>query len=60
MVSLESPAFVPGALKSATNPAPAQEANPEEEKKNATRIFFRSWEEGDKSDPWVDLKVVAQ
>ena len=33
MVSLESPAFVPGALKVATNPAPAQEANPEEEKK---------------------------
>ena len=39
-----------------------EENNSEEEKKNATRIFFRSWEEGDKSDPWVviDLKVVTQ
>ena len=38
MVSLESPPFVPTAQKAATNPAPAQEAppndqNPEEEKK---------------------------
>ena len=39
-----------------------EENNSEEEKKNVTRIFYRSWEEGDKSNPWVviDLKVVAQ
>ena len=39
-----------------------EESNSEEEKKNATRIFYRSWEEGDRSNPWVviDLKVVAQ
>ena len=39
-----------------------EENNSEEEKKNATRIFYRSWEEGDKSNSWVviDLKVVAQ